>query len=1035
MDSLNRKLYRHVALAASAAVPALLAGQNAQRPNILLVVVDDMGYSDMGCFGGEINTPNLDAMANHGVRFAQFYNSGRSCPSRAQLLTGCYPHTCGITAMGRSLTKNCVTVAEVLKGAGYRTAMSGKWHLSLTQSIGSNEQQLLWLSHQNTFNNAPFAPLDTYPCNRGFDDHYGTIWGVANHFDPFSLVHNEEPIYTDAIPDDFYSTDFITDHAIDYIDEFSKSDDPFFLYVAYNAPHWPLHAKPEDIAKYKGKYNEGWEAMRKARYDRMVELGIVNPDETPDAPNESGRSWEAESNKALQAANMEVHAAMIDCVDQGFGRIVEELKAKGLYDNTLILFTSDNGASSENYTIGEFDRHNMTRDGQKVVRNAASPGNELSYNYLDNGWAGAVNAPFRYWKRQSFHGGTATPTIVQWPAGMTVAEGSIVREVCHFIDFMPTCLDISGAEYPVTYKGNDIQTLPAEGRSLLPLLKADGDFNCNRTLYWEHENGRAIRDGNWRLTKHTDGRWQLFNMTNDLSETNNVAEQYPEVVIRLRKKWNNWAAGVGLEASITIDSRKTYSISNRNDNNLYVQDNNTGTVLTMGAFCDNACWRFEPTGKEDCYYIKNVVTGRYAQLCSASTEVNITMGTEPVEYKVLAADGEGINCFGITSTNLTNTNFTNGCIGWNWKGDNTVQTYAATEGTNHRSFWKLSEVDDPSNKDWPLDGRVFTVTNRIRNVGLDSYWVDNGWQDNRIECAPSKNAYAYWTLEKTDNKNCYSVRNTATGRYLQGYKDAETTVTLGNAPVEYAVMRFANEENAYGFSYTGNTPHNFTTAGTLGLNLRKEPNEEGCCVQSFAAVAGTNHRSFWRLAEDTDCNISVGTTLYTTLVAPYDLDMTSNPDVTAFVVSDVKDGYVIITETEKVRGGSAVVIHAESSGTHPVSLTNDVAMADNLLKAARSSITVTESHKQWELSKPTNGDVAFYPIAPGSTIAVARGYLELDVPELARECLNLMDMETDVKGIIMDRLDGSQRIYNISGQRIGTTQKGINIVGDRKVLY
>ena len=249
MIKLNSK---QILLSATAALPAVtpVQAQN-ERPNIMLIVVDDMGYSDLGCFGGEINTPNIDGLANNGMRFTQFFNCGRSCPSRGSLLTGMYAQQCGITAMGVSLNNQCVTIPEALKTAGYRTAMSGKWHLSLTQGLGSNADQMAWLSHQNTFDNRPFAPMETYPCNRGFDEHWGTIWGVCDHFDPFSLVHNEEPIYTDNIPDNFYSTDFITEKAIDMLDGLAEQSDPFFMYVSFNAPHWPLHAKPEDIAKYK----------------------------------------------------------------------------------------------------------------------------------------------------------------------------------------------------------------------------------------------------------------------------------------------------------------------------------------------------------------------------------------------------------------------------------------------------------------------------------------------------------------------------------------------------------------------------------------------------------------------------------------------------------------------------------------------------------------------------------------------------------------------------------------------------------------
>lgn len=538
-------------LASAALLPAMTMAQDARRPNVMLIVVDDMGYSDMGCFGGEISTPNLDALASQGVRFSQFYNSGRSCPSRAQLLTGLYAQQVGITGMGLSLTRNCVTLAEALKTSGYRTAMSGKWHLSLTKGLGTDEQQMQWLCHQSTFDGKPFAPIETYPCNRGFEEHWGTIWGVVDHFDPFSLVHNETPIYTDSIPKDFYSTDFITQKAIDMLDTLNGDTKPFFMYVAYNAPHWPLMAKPEDIAKYKGKYDDGWDSLKVRRYNRMVKMGLIDPAECPDAPNASGRLWKDETNKALQSANMEVHAAMIDCVDQGVGRIIAELKKNGQYDNTLIIFTSDNGASPENYEIGSFDRPDRTRSGEKMVHNAAVPGSETTFNYLGSGWAGAVNTPYRYWKAESFHGGTASPTFMVWPDGLKAKAGSIVSQPCHYIDVMPTLLQLTGTSYPTEHGGNAITPLPAEGRSLVPILEGD-TIDDNRPMYWEHENGRSIREGQWKLTSLRNGGWQLFDMRTDLSETTNVAAEHPDVVSSLRDEWNQWAKGVGLSVTDTL---------------------------------------------------------------------------------------------------------------------------------------------------------------------------------------------------------------------------------------------------------------------------------------------------------------------------------------------------------------------------------------------------------------------------------------------------------------------------------------------------
>lgn len=625
---MNIRKSRQLLLSATAALPVVASAQaEDRRPNIMVIMVDDMGYSDLGCFGGEIHTPNLDGLANNGMRFTQFFNAGRSCPSRAALMTGLYAQQAGIMAMGQSLNTECVTIPEVLKTAGYHTAMTGKWHLSLTQGIGNNADQMAWLSHQNTFNNRPFAPIETYPCNRGFDEHWGTIWGVVNHFDPFSLVHNEEPIYTDAIPSDFYSTDFITDKTIDLIDDLSAKEEPFFMYVAYNAPHWPLHAKPDDIKKYDGMYDEGWDVMREKRYARMVELGLISPEQTPVSRNESGRLWENETDKEFQAANMEVHAAMIDCVDQGVGRIIQKLKETGEYDNTIIIFSSDNGASSENYGIGEFDRHDRTRDGQMVTHDSRTPGDQLSYNYLGTGWAGAINTPFRYWKAESFHGGIAAPTIVHWPAGMKSGKGSIVNEPCHFIDIMPTCIALAGAEYPSTYNGHSIKPLAAEGRSLLPLISGEGEWNGERTLFWEHENGRAVRVGNWKMTSLRNGGWQLFDLSTDYSETNNVAAEYPDKVREMKTLWNNWAKSVGLkveeemadtekellfyypfDGDLTDKSPNNYPLSSNghsfaegrfgqalslNGNAQYLDFNTTGTVNTKDTQYTICAWVYD----------------------------------------------------------------------------------------------------------------------------------------------------------------------------------------------------------------------------------------------------------------------------------------------------------------------------------------------------------------------------------------------------------------------------------------------------------
>lgn len=878
----------------AALLPGMAAAQaQAERPNIMLIVVDDMGYSDLGCFGGEINTPNINGLANNGVRFTQFYNCGRSCPSRGSLLTGMYAQECGITGMGVSLNTQCVTIPEALLAAGYRTRMSGKWHLSRTQAIGGNNSadQLAWLSHQNTFNNRPFAPLETYPCNRGFEEHWGTIWGVCNHFDPFSLVHNEEAIYTDAIPDDFYSTDFVTQKAIDMLNDLATQNDPFFMYVSFNAPHWPLHAKPADIAKYKGKYDEGWDVMRTNRYNRMVELGLVDPAETPNAPNESGRSWANESNKALQSANMEVHAAMVDCIDQGVGRILDELRAKGMYDNTIIIFTSDNGASSENYGIGDFDRHDRTRDGQHVVHNAAVPGDELTYNYLETGWAGAVNTPFRYWKRESFHGGTAAPTIIHWPAGFKGQKGSIVKAPCHFIDVMPTCLELAQATYPKTYKGHTILPLAQEGRSLLPLIEGASSWNDERTLFWEHEGGRAVRIGNWRLTAKCDGgSWQLFNLANDLSETTDVSAANPAKVTELKQAYRAWAVRVGLAANTSFSTTKSYTILNRNaeNGNAYLQDNsNADNVVAVNTLSDDSYWKFEPTGNPNCFYVKNATTGRYLQSCNTNLQ-EVTLSSTPVEYYIEAKSAEGDDMYGLASTDQAVYDFTGGTYGLNWKSKNdtgrpfdTGQGFAAVAGTNHRSFWRIVEKEEAIGGPFPAD-RKYTFGNFQDN----SYYMKDG-RTGRVLVEQGLTSNALWQFEATANENCYYVRNALTGKYMQSTKSNEQPVLTADTPLEIMVVNDPAKGDAYyAFASTDQSNLTFQNDQTFGANWRAEG-----YVQGYAVTLNGRPRSFWKVTE-------VET-----------VDFADNADNTAAITAAVGAGKnTVVTRTMKKNMWNTLVV-------------------------------------------------------------------------------------------------------------------------------
>ena len=503
------------------------------RPNIIVIMADDLGYSDLGSYGGEIDTPNLDFLAEGGIRFTQFYNASRCSPSRASLLTGKYPHQVGLDKNGQSLSKNQATIAEVLKDNGYRTGMTGKWHLSETKELKDTIDQLLWLSHRKDI--GIFAPLNSYPSNRGFEEFWGVIWGVVNFFDPFSLVHNEDAIK--EVSEDFYITDFISDKAIDLVDEFSKSEDPFFLYVAHTAPHWPLHALPEDIAKYKGIYDTGWDKLRENRYKGLIEKGIINPEIAPLAKNESGKLWAKNKEKAWESKHMEVHAAMIDRMDQGIGRLVQKLKETNEYDNTLILFLADNGASSEKGYPPGFDRPGHNRKGEQIIypnQKYEQPGEELTWGYLGDAWAGAVNAPFRYWKRQSFEGGICSPLIIHWPKGLKGKENTINNGVGHVIDILPTFLEVTGVSYPSMIKG--LKTTPVEGRSMIPLINGEV-VATNDTLFWEHETGKALRLGNWKITALIGGEWELFDLAKDRTETNNLAYKLPEKVNEMETLW------------------------------------------------------------------------------------------------------------------------------------------------------------------------------------------------------------------------------------------------------------------------------------------------------------------------------------------------------------------------------------------------------------------------------------------------------------------------------------------------------------------
>ncbi len=515
------------------ALPGLFsacAGRGAgSRPNIILIMADDMGFSDLGCYGGEVHTPNIDRLAAGGIRFAQFYNAARCCPTRASLLTGLYPHQAGMGGMVNSpditnrpgpyqgyLNDRCVTIAEVLREAGYHTLMSGKWH------VGESR---------------PHWPVD-----RGFERYYGLISGAANYFD-ITKGKREGIKRVFAIDDQphmppkegFYMTDAFTDNAVKFLDQYgSHQDTPFFLYVAYTAPHWPLHALPKDIARYQGKYMSGWDKMRQARFARLREMGLIDKDWPLSPRDEDVLPWDEVANKEEMDLRMAVYAAQIDRMDQGIGRILDALKATGPEENTLVLFLSDNGGCHEGGPWG-FDNR----------KNGLPPGGVDSYMSYGRSWANASNTPFRLYKHWVHEGGIATPLIAHWPAGIK-AQGVVTHQVGHIIDIMATCCEVSGADYPGTYKGKEIT--PLEGRSLLPVFQGK-DRTGHEVLYWEHMGNRAIRRGQWKLVSVEDSQWELYDLEADRTELRDLSGKRPELAGELATRYEDWARRCGVKGN------------------------------------------------------------------------------------------------------------------------------------------------------------------------------------------------------------------------------------------------------------------------------------------------------------------------------------------------------------------------------------------------------------------------------------------------------------------------------------------------------
>lgn len=494
------------------------------KPNILLIMADDMGYSDLGCYGSEINTPNINRLANEGLRFSQFYNASRCCPTRASLLTGLYPHQAGMGDMVAGsadqrepgayqgyLNDNCVTLAEVLKSAGYTTLMSGKWHVG------------------------EFRPV--WPVDRGFDRYFGLISGAANYFDVTRTKNpNVRRIMAqddEAIPlptQNFYMTDAITEHAVKMLKEYK--DEIFFHYVAYTAPHWPLHALPQDIEKYIGQFEDGWDALRQKRYERMIDMGLINPEWPLSPRDDKAMAWDDVEDKELMSLKMAIYAAQIDRMDQGIGKILQTLEDQNRLDNTVVIFLSDNGACHESGPLGN-----------DFWNNGVKPGGADSYQSYGRSWANAGNTPFRLHKHWVHEGGISTPLIVRWPETIKKV-GAITDQPGHIIDLMATFVDIARADYPSTYNGKSIQ--PMEGKSLVPIFNGE-KREPHDYLFWEHEGNKAVRHLQWKLVAQKGCGWELYDVQNDRSETNNLIHDKPELAKELEAKWLNWANRVGVK--------------------------------------------------------------------------------------------------------------------------------------------------------------------------------------------------------------------------------------------------------------------------------------------------------------------------------------------------------------------------------------------------------------------------------------------------------------------------------------------------------
>jgi len=521
---------------------------NKKRPNIILILADDLGFSDLGCYGGEIKTPNIDRLAQNGIQMTQLYNSARCCPTRASLMTGLYPHQTGVGFMTADngkpgyrgfLNDHCVTTASLLKEAGYKTYLAGKWHL---RGKGN---------------------LECTPTNRGFDEFYGPFHDYASYYKEdiyFRLPENRSLLAKTSKP--FYATNNITDYALSFMDDARKTEKPYYLYLAFNAPHFPLQAPEKLIDKYINVYEKGWDNIRKDRYKKMIDLGLVPKDYklsergiVPKIPNRNKNSiyygktipaWNSlDVNRRKDLTRrMATYAAMVEIVDLNVGRVIKDLRDNDELENTCIFFLSDNGACGEWDPYG-FDNNPYPQNKLYAGDDLKKIGQKGTFHSYGTGWANACNTPFTSYKHYNYEGGISAPSIIHFPKNLKNA-GTINRQPHHVMDIAATILDLAGAEYPKKWKGKEIY--PLEGKSMLSLI--EGKPSSSRILFFEHEGNRGVRDGKWKMVwSNYSKKWKMFDIDKDRTETTDISSFYPEKVANLGEKWDAWANRCFVEKS------------------------------------------------------------------------------------------------------------------------------------------------------------------------------------------------------------------------------------------------------------------------------------------------------------------------------------------------------------------------------------------------------------------------------------------------------------------------------------------------------